>query len=656
MKLLSTFEEYAATGKVRIGFGNGVVLDTGRITGGGVGSAIQLTGTVPTAADLPTTGTDSEAYVVEATGDLWVWSPTEAAFLNLGPFRGPAPTDQQIDAAVTRAVTEGRVADAALLPDNGAKAVGKGELFVAVRDYGAVGDGVTDDSAALAQAVAAAKSNGRSVYWGPGTYFTPAGSSVPDLHTVRHAGPGAVAAGSFTFYPAPVSGQANTLYVDVTGSDTNDGLHTSRPFREVRAAVAALKLYASPLRGSWKVKVAAGTYKGGITVPTVRNGSQDDFLKIEGPTVGHPNVPTAIIDKAADTAATYGFMATDGTTLDLRDLKVVGGFGMAVDIRRDVYLWLRNFHGDGQNTGSVGVGVNSHCRYYVAGGRLENYTTNGIQELFGIVRSFNNVTATADQMVIRNCEVGIQAKEGCVGHLDYLTVEDCKTGVEMNGYCVVNSKAITLKRNTLGYANVNSEVHNEDGIVWGTGADANTRDFITLGAGQELSVSGWADSATARTMNVGHRALVTVAADYVDRTVSSTTETTVVSFTSVLKARRYTTAGKQYRVTARGRVNTAALIGDYRLLMRIHGIYLIDVKVPAGTPAGAVFTATWTVICSADGNNQKAFSELSVNGTGSTGYVTRTQDMQGGPRSVALSGIAGAAGDSITVHTTEVWG
>lgn len=85
---------------------------------------------------------------------------TDASFAASGP--GGA-TDAQVDAAVSRGVLSGRVADGEKMPEFGARAVGKGELVTNVADYAWLGDG----RVAIQAAINAAK--------GGSTVFIPAG-------------------------------------------------------------------------------------------------------------------------------------------------------------------------------------------------------------------------------------------------------------------------------------------------------------------------------------------------------------------------------------------------------------------------------------------------------------------------------------------------
>lgn len=63
-------------------------------------------------------------------------------------------------------------ADNRYLPTNGKRPVGKSELILNVRDYGATGDGSTNDTAAVQACLNAAMADGgSSVYFPPGTYM-----------------------------------------------------------------------------------------------------------------------------------------------------------------------------------------------------------------------------------------------------------------------------------------------------------------------------------------------------------------------------------------------------------------------------------------------------------------------------------------------------
>jgi len=55
---------------------------------GDPGAGVHVTGSVATAADLPATGNEGDAYIVTSTGDLHVWDGDE--WINTGPVVGPA--------------------------------------------------------------------------------------------------------------------------------------------------------------------------------------------------------------------------------------------------------------------------------------------------------------------------------------------------------------------------------------------------------------------------------------------------------------------------------------------------------------------------------------------------------------------------------------
>ena len=55
---------------------------------GDPGAGVHVTGSVATAADLPPSGNEGDAYIVTSTGDLHVWDGDE--WINTGPVVGPA--------------------------------------------------------------------------------------------------------------------------------------------------------------------------------------------------------------------------------------------------------------------------------------------------------------------------------------------------------------------------------------------------------------------------------------------------------------------------------------------------------------------------------------------------------------------------------------
>jgi hypothetical protein len=580
-----------------------------------------------------------------------------------GIFLAAATADSAAAAALNAQAASDLDADTAALVGDAATATGaavsaaSGTLTPQM--FGAVGDGVADDTVAIQAAVTAAQ--GRTLHWPSGTYLTT--ESITDLHLVEHTGDGAIVAGASTFQPAPVRGQTNTLYVDSTGVDTNDGLSVDRPMREIRAAVAAVAKYCTPLRGAWEVRAGAGTYKGGIDLTLLGRGAQqDDFVRIYGPTIGHPGVPTAVIDFAADGTYDYGVQAFDGVFLMLTDLKFIGAFRYAVDLRRASYVHLNNVHGTGPGkavAGSMFLGALDHVEYYMNGGIVSEWE-RGIQEHGQVRRHFENNLSLAEGTQITDCGIGMYAKEGSGGHLDYMQIEDCDTAVMFHTNCNANMLSVSFKRNTVDVLLTNSEIHNEGSIIFGTGADASGRSIVSLGSSSELAYAGWTGT-NEETIRTGHRPLILLDSDYSSRNHTGTiSETTKYDFVDRLQGGMYAVQGKRFQVTLVGSVVVSPTTPDgVRVLLRVASSLAVEVTIPQGAAVGADFEIVFNVVCTADGDVQKCWATMSgLANPATAAYAARTITLEDPTvdRSVAVSVISGAVADSVTFELCELWG
>jgi len=56
---------------------------------GAAGTGINFKGQVATVGNLPSGAADGDAYVVTATGDMWVWDAATNTWINAGPIQGP---------------------------------------------------------------------------------------------------------------------------------------------------------------------------------------------------------------------------------------------------------------------------------------------------------------------------------------------------------------------------------------------------------------------------------------------------------------------------------------------------------------------------------------------------------------------------------------
>lgn len=455
---------------------------------------------------------------------------------------------------------------------------------------------------------------------------------------------------SATYVPK-LRGVQRMVYVRETGDDATADGSWGAPFRQISTAVASLATDGPVIPGSVIVDVAAGTYDGNIRLPMTRGVAQDDFVKIVGRKDAN-GVPTVTIAVSSG----RGLLVEDGTALWLEDLKFTGGFSAAVQATRNVYLWNTNIHIDGQGVGVRGMSISTHCRYYVKGGLIENCTYAGIDEYFLVSRSYATVSTAADQMLIRNCPIGIRAKEGCVGHLDYLSVEDCGVGIELLQNCVANLKGVTLKRNGTGLALTNSTSHNEGGVVWGHNADANGREVYSVGMSGELRALMWSGEGMAAGSTTGHRPLMMIANDYAQRTLSGASGDTLAlkSFSQVLPRAFFRTVGKHFKIRIVAGFTGAASGTPVTLIARVGSVLLGTLQVKDSM----IVAAEFDTVCTADRVSHMTHSTLIGATTPSSDLSRTSTGLAGDPSGVGTLSLTAnlSAAQSVEVHSIEVWG
>ena len=344
----------------------------------------------------------------------------------------------------------------------------KDGLFeVTPETYGAVGNGVTLDDAAVAAAISAAVSANRDVYWF-GTYAV--SGHIDNFHSVRHVGPGSIVRGTDTWVIEPESTQTQKLYVATTGSDSNDGLTSDHPFLTLQAAFdAVLSGSGGYIRGRQEFHLAAGTYVNAIDFSSLTGSVRP--LYVFGPTQGHPNVPTAIIDGATDTETT-GFQVRQQVWVIVEDLKVINyatGFS-----NNGGLLTLNNCHTDACTTAIIG----QHGAFTaVKGGDYDGNSdanSNGYRGLYNATHDLL-VTSLSDAATFHDFGRGIFLQEGAQGHLDFTKVHDCTTaGLELSRGCgAANTKQMQIYRNAIGVLVENTGWFNNN-IDFGSGGNANT--------------------------------------------------------------------------------------------------------------------------------------------------------------------------------------
>jgi hypothetical protein len=636
-------------------------------------------------------------------------------------------TVNNIQAADIAGITATGSTTARTLPDRFADTIN-------VKDFGAVGNGVADDTAAIQAAVSHAFNGGYALYWGGGSYRTT--SSITNLHRVAHSGTAAIVRGTNTFSLQPQATSTNILYCAAAApNDNGDGLSASEPIQQIRTAAAYLGNYRHVIgEGQWEIRATAGAYKGQILVPsglvtknyikiigtnggasagsvidlslnrqgasgtfstseTITGGTSGAVATIQsikiaahGTSVGSQialvvsvtsgtfaegetitgstsgatatlsratRIPLTIIDKAQDAAATRGFLAIDKLKVWLENVKVVGAFSISETISRNTVYQRRNVHIDGP---SVGIDIDNLSTYFVTGGILENCALYAVVELFSVVRDFVRDPAPQERVLIRNCDLGFLAKENCSGHLDSVAIEDCGTAVVFHAYTTSNVRLMQLRRNATGFVIVNSELHNDTSVNFGSGADATPVRLLPFGCSSQITEFGWVQSNGNITLRTGYQPMVPLRSSYTTVVHTGTTSATdVFVAATVLRAGRYSVRGRKCRVVVTG-TTTGTLAANAIITIRLASIIANQVVIPAGA-----VSQSWRVemdaVSVADGGQLLCSAVLIGNsGTQDVQNALRTIDLASQDRSVVVQFTLGNASDTCTLLSAEVFG
>jgi hypothetical protein len=348
---------------------------------------------------------------------------------------------------------------------------------VSVKDFGAVGDGITDDTLTLRAARDYAESNGCALYWPAGDYFITA--SVDRIHTIRKIGEGAILFGSDRFYVEPKDDQANKLYVSPSGNDGRSGLSAGTAFATVQAAFNALQNYGPTLNGTWTIQLAAGTYNAASQLIGLRSLNN---IIIQGPSVGgHPNVPTAIIDGTGVTSSVVGMYLQFYVKVSIYDVKFqnwtsVAGDAYGLNADGHCQLFLSNCHF--YNCRYAGLSCDNLTQVRMSGGIVDSCTFSGVRLYSQVSASIGYQGSVAgDSTEIKNCGVGINGRISSRLHIDYCDIHNCNTGIvaEYNTRAVVNYTK--LQNNTVGaLSTLNSEYNVSDDFS--NVVSGNSKDYV----------------------------------------------------------------------------------------------------------------------------------------------------------------------------------
>ena len=293
-------------------------------------------------------------------------------------------------------------------------------IAVSVRQYGAVGDGTTDDTAAIQAAINAAGSYG-FVDFEAGTYLVT--SALSSWLNVRKTGPGVLTDGSLQQYVTPrYDGDLYVIHVDGdNGSDLADGMFPHSAFKTLaRLREAFEKMDQEQVQRGRVIVRLSGTITGGMrfqNLPVTKH-----FIRFEGELVGQNTRPTTwIVNNAADSER-FGLRFEEGqnqrihlANIGFRGFSTGGGAGWIMKsggFIRTEDCWTENCQIGSIYTGNVGFSEQRS--------RHQGYTTSGTRAQYNSSGTWTEVQCLGGP----NAHEGFHTSRQAVTHVDYCLAEN----------------------------------------------------------------------------------------------------------------------------------------------------------------------------------------------------------------------------------------
>jgi len=512
------------------------------------------------------------------------------------------------------------------------------------QDFGAIGDGITDDTTAIQNAVASANANNLILTWPTGTYLTTA--SIANFHNVIHVGEGVVKRGAETLTIELRKGGTNKIFVSATGVDTNDGLSSAEPFLTLQAALDAVVTLRSDDGAFWQIQLGAGIYTEGVILAATSQGGQK--ISILGPVVTN-SVGNSIVSAIQGGAGTFVITevvtgGTSGATGTVSEVITSAGKRTMLEIAITSGVFVVGETITGGTSGATGallkinvkpsaiidgtsavnangIVISTSERFDIKNIQIQDFTAAGLRGEFSFIDLenvhvrdcldgyffSNRVSYNAKGGLIHTCSKGIQELFNIVRNLltvsalaDGTEIRNCTHGVFAKEHCTGHLDFSTIEDNEFGVflnrsstANASDAVirRNDQGAVLYTGSflvpnridwGNSTTDGNTLSNWIFSGGSGFVEDTGETTVTVPPLGMVEEQIGHFVGDVSHTGDTVETLLTNVGE---YTTgslmlSGQYLRVIAHGRMTGANANASIRL--ELGGSNMLNLVIPAG--------------------------------------------------------------------------